>query len=406
MTSVTNNKNEHKTSGSPHEIFAAFLKLGLTSFGGPVAHIGYFREDFVVRRRWLDDRTFADLMALCQFLPGPVSSQLGLSIGLLRGGYLGALAAWTGFTLPSAIALILFAYSVMTFQNALDAGWLHGLKTAAVAIVALAVLNMARSLTPDRQRATLAAAAAVLAIAIPTVVGQVGAILMGALVGGFILHGAGRAPHDPLPVSVGPFVSAAASILFWLLLLGLPIAVAAFPNHTLSVIDAFYRSGAMVFGGGHVVLPLLQAEVVPSGWVTQDEFLAGYGATQAVPGPLFTFSAYLGAVMDQQPNGWLGALLCLVMIYLPSVLLIIAVMPYWQRLAGHPGAQSALSGVNAAVVGLLIAALYNPVWLSGVTSTADFALALLAFILLFMWKAPPWLVVVLCAAGGALIAAL
>ena len=402
---MTDRIEDQSTAGSVPEIFSAFLRLGLTSFGGPVAHIGYFRDDFVERRRWLDDRSFADLVALCQFLPGPASSQLGLSIGLLRGGYWGALAAWIGFTLPSAIALVFFAYGVMTFDAALDAGWLHGLKTAAVAIVALAVLGMAQSLTPDKERATLAAAAAVLALTVPTVVGQVCAILLGAVVGAILYASEKRSARDRLPVDVDPYVSFIAVVLFFILLIGLPIAVAAFPDQTLAVVDSFYRSGAMVFGGGHVVLPLLQAEVVPNGWVNQDEFLAGYGATQAVPGPLFTFSAYLGAVMDQPPNGWWGALICLIAIYLPSVLLIFAVMPYWRSVAAHPGAQAALKGINAAVVGLLVAALYNPVWLAGIKSAADFGLALLAFILLYLWKAPPWAIVVLCALGGAVIAA-
>ena len=406
MTKAHSKSESQKNLGSTFEIFFAFLRLGLTSFGGPVAHIGYFQEDFVRRRQWLDNHTFADLVALCQFLPGPVSSQLGLSIGMLRGGYLGALAAWTGFTLPSALALVLFAYSVMMLSNALDAGWLHGLKTAAVAIVALAVLNMARALTPDRERAMLAVGAALLTLMVPTVLGQVSAIALGAILGALLFQDGNRAPHERLPVKVNPYVSMAALAIFLLLLIGLPLAVTSFPNHTLAVIDSFYRSGAMVFGGGHVVLPLLQAEVVPNGWVSQDEFLAGYGATQAVPGPLFTFAAYLGAVMNQEPNGWAGAALCLAMIYLPSILLIIAVMPYWQSLASHPGAQAAMKGINAAVVGLLIAALYNPVWLSGVKSPADFALALLAFILLYMWKVPPWLIVVFCALGGAMIAAM
>jgi chromate transporter len=363
--------------GNAREVLAVFLRLGLTSFGGPIAHLGYFHDEFVVRRRWLDEKTYADLVALCQFLPGPASSQVGIAIGLSRAGYLGSLAAWLGFTLPSAVALALFAYGVEAFGGALGSGWLHGLKVVAVAVVAQAVLSMMRTLAPDRERATLAVVAAALVLTIPSAWGQIGAIVLGAAVG--------------------------LVVLFFALLLGLPLLAAAFPSQGLTVFEAFYRAGSLVFGGGHVVLPLLQAAVVPPGWVTNDAFLAGYGAAQAVPGPLFTFAAYLGAVMSTQPNGWAGALLCLVAIFLPSFLLVIGALPFWDALRKRRWAQSALSGVNAAVVGLLLAALYQPVWTVGITSAEDFALAIAAFLLLFMWRAPPWLVVILSAAAGALI---
>jgi chromate transporter len=395
-----------KTSdGSVGEVLAAFLRLGLTSFGGPIAHLGYFHEAFVVRRRWLDDKTYADLVALSQFLPGPASTKVAIAIGLSRAGYPGAFAAWCGFALPSAIALVLFAYGVANAGDALGSGWLHGLKVAAVAVVAQAVLMMMRSLAPDRERATLAVIAAAIVLAIPSAWGQVGAIILGGIVGMVLWRGAAPADHVALPRTGNRHVAIAAIVLFFAILIGMPLVVAAMPSHSLQLFEAFYRAGSLVFGGGHVVLPLLQASVVPPGWVTNDEFLAGYGAAQAVPGPLFTFSAYLGAVMGPTPNGWEGAILCLAAMFLPAFLLVIGPLPFWDELRRRPWAQSALRGVNAAVVGLLLAALYNPVWTSGITSAADFALAVAAFLLLFMWKTPPWLVVVFCALGGAVTAA-
>jgi chromate transporter len=386
------------------EVLPVFLRLGLTSFGGPVAHLGYYRDEFVVRRRWLDERAFADLVALCQFLPGPASSQTGMAVGLLRAGYAGALAAWIGFAAPSAIALVLFGYGVGTIGDALGSGWLHGLKIAAVAVVAQAVLGMMRTLAPDRERATLAVVAAVIALLAPSAYGQIGAIIVGGIVG-FVFLRDGTAPQngDSLSITVSRRAGIVALAFFFILLIGLPLAAAAIHNQALSYFDAFYRAGSLVFGGGHVVLPLLKAEVVPPGWVTDDAFLAGYGAAQAVPGPLFTFSAYLGTVMGPAPNGWLGGVLCLVAIFLPSFFLIVGALPFWHALRARPGAQAALRGVNAAVVGLLLAALYNPVWTSGITRAADFALAVAAFLLLFMWKTPPWLVVIICAVGGGLI---
>jgi chromate transporter len=391
--------------GSAGEVLLIFLRLGVTSFGGPIAHLGYFHDEFVVRRRWLEDKAYADLVALCQFLPGPASSKIGIAIGLSRAGYAGALAAWFGFTMPSAMALVLFAYGVETFGGALGSGWLHGLKVVAVAVVAQAVLAMMRSLAPDRERATLAVVAAALVLAIPSTWGQIGAILLGGLAGITVLRGRAPTDHVAMPHAVTRTAAIAAIVLFFAILFGLPLVIAVLPSHALQLFEAFYRAGSLVFGGGHVVLPLLQASVVPPGWVTNDVFLAGYGAAQAVPGPLFTFSAYLGAVMGPAPNGWAGAALCLVAMFLPSFLLVIGPLPFWDDLRRQPWAQSALRGVNAAVVGLLLAALYNPVWTAGITSAADFALASVAFLLLFMWQTPPWLVVVLSAAGGALISA-
>ena len=387
------------------EVFAVFLRLGLTSFGGPIAHLGYFRNEFVLRRKWLDDNAYADLVALCQFLPGPASSQIGIAVGLLRAGYAGSIAAWLGFTLPSAIAMVLFAFSVASIGDALGSGWLHGLKIAAVAVVAQALLGMMRSLAPDRERATLAVAAAALTLAVPTAWGQVGAIVLGGLVGLALLRNGAPASHVALHAPVSRTVAVASLAVFFALLVGLPLAAAAFPSQGLAVFDAFYRAGSLVFGGGHVVLPLLQAEVVPPGWVSNDAFLAGYGAAQAVPGPLFTFAAFLGAAMGPQPNGWAGATLCLVAVFLPSFLLIIGALPFWNMLRARPAAQAALKGVNAAVVGLLLAALYHPVWTSGILGPWDFAVGAAAFLLLTMWKTPPWLVVVLCAIAGAALGA-
>lgn len=386
--------------GNPGEVLAVFLRLGLTCFGGPIAHLGYFHEEFVVRRRWLDEKTYVDLVALSQFLPGPASSKVGIAIGLSRAGYLGALAAWTGFTLPSAIALVLFGYGVASLRNALHSGWLHGLMVAAVAVVAQAVLMMMRSLAPDRERATLAVVAAVIVMALPTSIAQIGAIVLGGVVGFVWFRGIPPADDARLPHPVSRGAAIAAIAVFFAILIALPIVVAAVPNHALQLFDAFYRAGSLVFGGGHVVLPLLQASVVPPGWVSDDAFLAGYGAAQAVPGPLFTFSAYLGTVMGPAPNGWAGAILCLVAMFLPAFLLVIGPLPFWDELRRRSPAQGALRGINAAVVGLLLSALYNPVWTSGITNPGDFALAIAAFLLLFMWKTPPWLVVAFCAIGG------
>ncbi len=388
------------------EVLRVFLKLGITSFGGPVAHLGYFRTEFVKHRKWLDDKTYADLVALCQFLPGPASSQVGIAVGLLRAGYAGALAAWFGFTLPSALVMVLFAYGVGALGDAVGGGWLHGLRVVAVAVVAQAVLGMMRTLAPDRERATLAVAAAVIVLAAPNAWGQFGAIILGGIVGALVLKSDTTGNHRQLPLTVSRWTGASLLAVFFILLGALPLLAAALPSHGLKMFDAFYRAGSLVFGGGHVVLPLLQAAVVPPGWVSNDAFLAGYGAAQAVPGPLFTFSAYLGTVMGLQPDGWLGAIICLVAIFLPSFLLVIGALPFWDQLRRLPLAQSVLRGVNAAVVGLLLAALYNPVWTAGISSPYDFAMGVAAFLLLFMWQLPPWLVVVLSALGGAAIAEL
>lgn len=391
--------------GSPFEVLRVFLRLGLTSFGGPVAHLGYFRSEFVERRRWLDEPSYADIVALCQFLPGPASSQVGISIGILRAGLPGAFCAWLGFTAPSALTMVLFGYGVTALRGLADSAWLHGLKIVAVAVVAQAVWGMARSLCPDRERATIAVGAAMAMLAIPSALGQIGAIAAGGLIGWGLLRG-GPVPRQEasLAVHLPRYWSVAAIAVFFALLTGLPLLAAAVPSHSIALLDSFFRSGALVFGGGHVVLPLLQAEVVPPGWVTNGAFLAGYGAAQAVPGPLFTFAAYLGTVMGPAPNGWIGGLICLVAIFLPSFLLLIGVLPFWETLRRRPGVQSALRGINAAVVGLLLAALYNPVWTNAIFGPADFAIGILAFLLLALWAVPAWLVVIFGAAAAIVVA--
>jgi chromate transporter len=393
-------EREEGKTGSAREVLSAFLKLGLSSFGGPVAHLGYFRAEFVAKRRWLDEAAYADIVALCQFLPGPASSQVGLALGLFRAGLPGALCAWLGFTLPSALAMILFGYGVGRFGDLAGAPWLHGLKIVAVAVVAQAVWGMARSLAPDRSRATLAVAGAALALAVPSTLGQVAAIAAGGIIGWRFMAGEATMSPSALPVRVPRTLSVAAVVLFFALLILLPFAAATTGSHSLALVSSFYRSGALVFGGGHVVLPLLQAAVVPPGWVDNDAFLAGYGAAQAVPGPLFTFAAYLGTVMGPEPHGWRGGLLCLVAIFLPSFLLIIGAFPFWSELRRNRSMQAALRGINAAVVGLLVAALYRPVWMSAIFASADFILGLVAFLLLAFWRVPPWLVVVLGALGA------
>jgi chromate transporter len=359
--------------------------------------LGYFRAEYVVRRKWLDERTYADLVALCQSLPGPASSQVGIGIGLMHAGLPGALATWLGFTLPSAVPLVAFAYGIKGFGEVAGAGWLEGLKIVAVAVVAQAVWGMARVLCPDPQRATLAIMAAIVALSWPTAVGQALSLAIAGLIGWLILPpgNPGSDEHRPFPISKR--LGVAAWIIFFAFLFGLPVLRQIAPSHPLQVFDSFFRVGSLVFGGGHVVLPLLQAEVVGPGWVTTEQFVAGYGATQAVPGPLFTFSAYLGAAMTTAPNGWTGAVLTLGAIFLPSFLLVIGALPFWDLLRANSGFQSALGGINAAVVGFLVAALYNPVWTSAIHSSADFGLGLVAFFLLMFWNWPPWLVVVLSA---------
>ena len=395
--------DQAKAEGSVREVFLAFLKLGLTSFGGPVAHLGYFRREFVGRRQWLDEAAFADLVGLCQFLPGPASSQTGFALGLLRAGYGGGLAAWLGFTLPSAVLLIVFAFLRGALSGPLGQGFLHGLKLVAVAVVAQAVSGMARSLCPDRPRAALAVAAALIALLAPTALAQIAAIAAGALAGLLLRRPVAAATPAPLAIPVSRTAGIVALSLFFALLAGLPLASRLWPgDHAVAAFVAFWRSGALVFGGGHVVLPLLQAAVVRPGWVDANTFLAGYGAAQAVPGPLFTFAAYLGAVMQPEPNGVAGALLCLIAIFLPGLLLVLGALPFWHGLRQRSGAQAAMQGANAAVVGLLLAALYNPVWVSAVAGSGDFALALLGFALLTIAEFPPLAVVLMLAAGGML----
>jgi chromate transporter len=390
---------------SPLEVFRVFLRLGLTSFGGPVAHLGYFRSEFVTRRRWLEEAAFADIVALCQFLPGPASSQVGISIGIMRAGLPGALAAWLGFTVPSAMVLIAFGYGVAWVGDLSHAAWLHGLKIVAVAVVANAVWGMARNLCPDKERAAVAVGAVILGTVLPSALAQTGAIAAGGLIGWAFLKGADVGSGSAaLAIRIPRAWSLSAATLFVVLLLGLPLLAAGAPSQAIAEFDSFYRSGALVFGGGHVVLPLLQAEVVPPGWVSNDVFLAGYGAAQAVPGPLFTFSAYLGTVMRPAPHGWLGALICLFAIFLPSFLLLIAALPHWDTLRRMPAVQSVLRGVNAAVVGILLAALYSPVWTSAIFSPRDFAILLVAFLMLALWSVPPWLVVILGAVATAVLA--
>jgi len=387
---------------SAFSVFKVFLKLGLTSFGGPIAHLGYFREEFVNRRKWINDQAYADLVALCQFTPGPASSKVGIGIGLSQAGLPGAFAAWLAFTAPSALALILFGFGIIALGNRVDLAWLHGLVVVAAPVVAQAIWGMARTLTPDAPRMTVAALAAIVVMIWPTPLGFIGAILTGGIIGLLRL----KANVDEHHVAIGAHVSRTAAVtalaLFFGLLLALPALRAAFPSsQTLALLDSFYRAGSLVFGGGNVVLPLLQAEVGPPGWVSNEAFFAGYGAAQAVPGPLFTFAAYLGTVSTVSPNGWTGALICLVGIFASSFLLVIGPLPFWDALRRFRPMRSALVGVNAAVVGLLIAFLYDPVWTNAIRSAADFGLALAAFVLLAFWKFPPWLVVLLTAAGAA-----
>lgn len=396
----------HQPGAAPlAEVAGSFLRLGLTSFGGPVAHLGYFRETFVGRRSWLDDREYADLVALCQMLPGPASSQVGMGLGLRRAGLPGLAAAWVSFTLPSAILLTLFALGLSAFGDLGDAGWLLGLKAAAVAVVAGAVQSMAKTLTPDARRASIAAAALILMLVIPnsmvpTALVQIAAIILGGVLGLVWLKRPDKSrkekesPGSKVGSRGARRLGIASLIAFAALLLGLPALTAATGDATIRLIDIFYRAGALVFGGGHVVLPLLEAELVPTGLVDHDTFLAGYGAAQAVPGPLFTFAAFLGASMTTGPAGILGAGIALLAIFLPAGLLVVGILPFWERLRAWEPATAALTGVNAAVVGLLGAALYDPVFVEGITSPATLALAVAAFVAGTMWKAPAWATVI------------
>ncbi|HEY1298538.1 MAG TPA: chromate efflux transporter [Chloroflexota bacterium] len=389
--------------GSLFEVLSVAFRLGVSSFGGPIAHLGYFRDEYVLRRRWLDETTFADLIALFQFLPGPTSSELGISIGILRAGKLGGLAAWLGFTLPSAIALTLFAYGLQRF-NLANAPWVHGLQLVAVAVVAQAVWGMARQFLTDELRIAIAISTTIVLLFVPSSVGQVAVIVLAGLVGWRFLAPAAAGLHPHVGVPISRRFGATAWTIFFVLLIGLPFFSLFFDNSAdgaLTLFQGFYRSGALVFGGGHVVLPLLQAVVVPPGWMTNDVFLAGYGAAQAVPGPLFTFSAFLGAARVPMPNGVAGAAIALVAIFLPGALLVYASLPFWNLFRQHSAFQRALSGINACVVGILLAALYLTIWTQTVHEPSDFGVVLVAFALLTVWKRPPWQVVVVGAIAGA-----
>lgn len=379
----------------PLKIFQIFLRLGLTSFGGPIAHIGYFRQEFVERRDWLDEHAYADLVSLCQFLPGPASSQVGIALGLSRGGTPGAIASWLGFTLPSAILLVCFGMGLSFVGHKLGSGWLHGLKIVAVGVVAQALWGMGKSLSSGKIRATITVCAAVVATIFSSSIGQVSAILASGLFGWAFLRPSVALPSSPIRTTTSRATGTILLSSFVLLLLVLPIAAESSNSYAVKLFDSFYRTGSLVFGGGHVVLPLLQSQVVPAGWVSNDIFLAGYGAAQAVPGPLFTFAAFLGAVSTQTPAGWVGAGIALIAIFLPSFLLVIGILPFWEQLRRYEAMQRAMLGINAAVVGLLLAAFYNPVWTSAIQSATDFCLAAVAFLMLVFWKSPPWLVVAL-----------
>lgn len=380
------------------ELLGVSTKLGLTSFGGPIAHLGYFHDEYVRRRKWMDERSYADLVALCQFLPGPASSQVGIGIGVMRAGLLGGVVAWFGFTIPSVIALVLFAYFLKSIHIE-NAGWIHGLKLVAVAIVAHAVLGMGQKLTPDRSRVTVAVIATTILLLWQTAVSQVFIIIAGGLIG-FLLYRDHKIAELPdMRVPIRRSTAVISLVLFFVFFFGLPFVRNLSSFHWLAVFDSFYRAGSLVFGGGHVVLPLLEKEVVPTGWLSKEAFLAGYGATQAVPGPLFTFAAYLGAMM----GGWFGATIAKISIFLPAFLLVIGALPFWNSLRRTPQIQGALLGVNSAVVGILLAALYDPIWTSSIRSPIDFALTSLLFTLLVFWKMPPWIVVVAGALGGMLM---
>jgi chromate transporter len=395
------------SAGSTAEVFLAFLRLGVSSFGGPVAHIGYFHREFVAQRRWLDEQTYAGLVALCQFLPGPTSSQVGFSIGLLRAGYPGALAAWAAFTLPSAVLLLLFAFGTTALARATDLGLIRGLKLVAVAVVAQAVWSMARTLCVDRERVAIALGAGLLVVFTRSSLGQLAALAAGGLLGLFLCRNASVAAAAAIPtLPVTRRVSLAALTLFFGLLAGLPLLRRLTGSEDVAVLDAFYRSGALVFGGGHVVLPLLREAFVAPGWITDDAFFAGYGAAQAVPGPLFTFAAFLGATAAAGPRGLAGAALGLLGIFLPGILVLLGTLPFLSALGKQPGARAVMAGINAAVVGLLAAALYTPIGTSSIQGAADFAVALCGFLLLTAGRVPALAVVALLAVAGMIIARL
>ncbi|TFV44548.1 chromate efflux transporter [Bradyrhizobium niftali] len=396
--------DENTGTTSPAEVLLIFLRLGLTCFGGPIAHIGYFRDEFVLRRKWIDEHAYADLVALCQFLPGPASSQVGFSIGLMRAGYLGALAAWTGFTLPSAALLVLFAFGAGTLTGPVGAGLLHGLKLTAVAIVAQAVWGMARNLCPDRERASIAVVAALIILFSTSSIAQIGSIVLGGIAGLWLCRREAPSPSGHVEMPVSRTLGLITLAMFFGLLAGLPALRSLTGSAGVALFDAFYRSGALVFGGGHVVLPLLREAFVAPGWLSDDAFLAGYGAAQAVPGPLFTFAAYLGTVVSPEPHGLAGAALGLIGIFLPGILILLGALPFWDSFRRRADTQAMMRGVNAAVVGVLGAALYDPVWTSTVHTARDFGIALVGFVLLVSWRAPPLVVVAISAATGVAMA--
>lgn len=401
---MTDSAHSSTQTGTAGEVLRAFARLGLTSFGGPVAHLGYFRDELVLRRRWLGEREYAEIVALCQFLPGPTSSQVGWMLGLLRGGLLGALAAWAAFTLPSVVALLAFAAGAAALDNPFGTGLVHGLKVVAVAVVAQAVWGMARTLCPDLRRAAIALAALLALSLAGGAAVQLVAIVVGAVAGVLLCRAAAAGEASALAVPVSRRAGAALLAVFAALLAALPLLAGAGP--AFAVADAFYRSGALVFGGGHVVLPLLESQVVAAGWVEGDAFLAGYGAAQAVPGPLFSFAAYLGAVLQPEPDGLAGAALCVMALFAPGLLLVTGVLPFWSAVRRRPAARAAVHGANAAVVGVLAAALYDPIWTGAVQGPPDFALAALGLVLLTRWQAPPWAVVLLLGLASALVATL
>ena len=385
------------------EVLWIFLKLGFTSFGGPIAHLGYFHDEFVLRRKWLDEHAYADLVALCQFLPGPASSQVGMALGFSRAGYFGAIAAWIGFTLPSAALLVLFAFGISSLTGTIHLSYLHGLKIVAVSIVAHAIWGMSTKLCPDKIRATMAVVAAILASLMTSALAQIGIIVAGGAIGIALLKNNDQLPHSPFSTKSSRRAGTFLLAVFAVILIGLPLLASLYNNVALKQFDSFYRAGSLVFGGGHVVLPLLKNEVVTSGWVSNESFMAGYGAAQAIPGPLFSFSAYLGAVSSVQPSGIIGALICLIAAFLPSFLLVLGVLPFWENLRKFDQMKFAMKGINATVVGLLLAAFYNPVWTSAIFTAKDFAIAIGAFLLLMFWKAPSWLVVILTAVAAGLL---
>ncbi|MCP3740229.1 chromate efflux transporter [Rossellomorea sp. BNER] len=393
--------NQKVSFKSLMEILIISTRLGMTSFGGPVAHLGYFHEEYIRRRKWMDEKTYSDLVALCQFLPGPASSQVGMGIGILRGGILGGIIAFIGFTLPSVIALILFALLLQGVGIG-ESGWIHGLKVVAVAVVAHAILGMASKLTPDIKRKSIALLALVATLLWQTAFTQVGVILISAVIG-FLLYKQHKEENTSFTsVPISKTVAVICLLIFFGLLILLPIIREMTSLNWIAMFDSFYRSGSLVFGGGHVVLPLLEREFVPTGWLSEEEFLAGYGAAQAVPGPLFTFAAYLGAVI----SGWKGGLLATFAIFLPAFLLILGTLPFWDSLRQNAKVKGALMGVNAAVVGILIAAFYHPIWTSSILEPIDFAFAAVLFSMLVYWKLPPWIVVVTGAIGGWLLSLL